>query len=97
MKDNDYIPTDDSELLVWLADFLRVFSESGKTLGITPAEIASLSALIDSITEDIRNGRSKEKAVKKENVLVFVCKMIDKIRLHPSYRESAVGKKLGIE
>jgi hypothetical protein len=97
MKDKDYLPNNDEELQIWLANFLTVFSESGRNFGITSAEIASLSALVYSVTEDIRNGRSKEKVAKKESVLLFVCKMIEKIKQHPSYTESAIGKKLGVD
>jgi hypothetical protein len=99
MKDIDYnyLPKDENGLLEWLKNFSSHLPTIGIMLGITPSEISSLNKLIASVKNDLRNGTAKEvdKIEKKNNVLKFVYKYVDRITGHSKYN-SEHGKKLGI-
>src|SRR5690348_12535394 len=94
MNAHDFIPQGESELLEWLINFSRSFPEEGISLGITPAEIASLNALILSVIDDIEKGRSEENELQKEAMLSFVRLIVDKMKTHPNYNVSKHGEKL---
>ena len=98
MIEQDYLPENDAQLLEWLKNFSEQLPSAGKPLGITPAEIATLNALIFSVKKDLLRGneRSKETEWKKEGMLMFLIRMVNQIKGHPSYNQE-YGKKLGIE
>jgi hypothetical protein len=93
----NYLPTNEAELLNWLKNFSSMLPSVGVTLGITPAETASLNALIQDVKSDLRkeglNGRDKE--IKKESMSRFLNSLVIKMKDHPSY-SSAYAEKLGI-
>ena len=94
MKIN-YLPQNENALLNWLQDFTKNLPVVGRNLGVTPAEVSSLNALIVSVKDDIRRGL-EDKEIKKENMLNFLTMIIDKMRSHPNYSINDQGKKLGI-
>ena len=69
----DYLPKYDEQLLKWLMNFSDQLSSTGISLGITPAEIASLNALILDVKTDIRQGRldKEDQELKKQKMLKF--------------------------
>lgn len=92
MKERYSMPENEAQLLEWLVNFSSELSKQGNKLGITWAEIASLNALIYSVTEDLRHGRSEEARLKKEAMAVFIYRAIDKMKTHPSFRGSGLEK-----
>lgn len=94
--EKDYLPKNDSELLDWLNNFSTGLPEFGNTLGVSPAEISSLMALIHSVMMDYSNGRSAEKSQEREAMLIFLCRVVDKMKRHPSFSESQHGRRLKI-
>ncbi|GAL85151.1 hypothetical protein MYP_2380 [Sporocytophaga myxococcoides] len=91
----DFIPKEDKLLIQWLRNYSLHLTSVGATLGITPAEIASLNALIFDVTTDLIQGRYKDENDKKDIMLKFLIKMINKMKSHPLYNEYEHGKKMG--
>ena len=95
MAEMTYFPQKEEELLTWLKNFSDHLPVTGVELGITPAEIASLNALILSVKQSIRNG-SEEKELKREAMMKFLMALVKKMKNHPLYKQSEHGSKLGI-
>jgi hypothetical protein len=96
MINKNFIPQD-YDLLQWLKNFSEQISHIGKSLGISPAEVASIKALILDVKNDLKKGRdSKECQAKRKTMLEFVQKIIHKMRIHPSYNQQEHGEKLKI-
>jgi hypothetical protein len=95
----NYLPKQDQELLHWLKNFSDQLPQVGISIGVTPAEIASLNALIFDIKTDIRQGRLNESdfQLKKQKMLNFLKGLIVKMTNHHTYSKMEHGKKLGIE
>lgn len=93
----NYLPSNEEELLNWLKNFSSMLPSVGVTLGVTPAEAASLNALILDVKSDLRkeglNGKDKE--IKKESMVRFLKTLVIKMKGHPSY-SSTYAEKLGI-
>ncbi|WP_028979328.1 hypothetical protein [Sporocytophaga myxococcoides] len=92
----NYIPKEDEQLIQWLRNYSLHLTTVGVVLGITPAEIASLNALIFDVTNDLIQRRLNDENDKREKMLEFLHKMINKMKSHPLYKESDHGKKLGL-
>jgi hypothetical protein len=93
----NYLPANEAELLNWLKNFSSMLPSVGVTLGITPAEAASLNALILDVKSDLRkeglNGKDKE--IKMESMFKFLNSLVVKMKDHPSF-SSSYAEKLGI-
>lgn len=96
MTEHDILPQNEFQLLDWLTNFSNVFPEIGSLLGITQAEISALNALVLSVINDIRSGKSEEKRIQKESMVSFLLSMVRRMKNHPSYNKE-FGKKLRIE
>ena len=98
MKDTDFLPKPDEQLLQWLKNFSDEIPTLGPSLGITPAEVASLKALIYDVKTDIRQGRKdkEDQEQKKREMVKFLNNVIKKVKMHSNYQESIHGQKLGI-
>ncbi|MBO9701403.1 MAG: hypothetical protein J7604_14435 [Sporocytophaga sp.] len=90
----NFIPKEDEQLIQWLRNYSFHLSILGVELGITPAEIASLNALIFDVSTDIIQGRLNNENDKREKMMEFLFKMIHKMKNHPLYSESEHGMKL---
>ncbi len=91
----DFIPKEDKQLIQWLRNYSLHSTTVGPTLGITPAEISSLNALIFDVSTDLIQGRLKDENDKREIMLKFLSKIINKMKSHPLYNEHEHGKKMG--
>lgn len=96
MINKNFIPQD-YDLLQWLKNFSDQISLVGNSVGISPAEVASIKALILDVKNDLKKGRdSKECQNKRKTLMEFIQKMIYKMKLHPSYSHHEHGEKLKI-
>ncbi|MBO9701964.1 MAG: hypothetical protein J7604_17285 [Sporocytophaga sp.] len=94
----EYLPKTDDQLLSWLKNFSDQLKSIGGSLGITPAEVSSMSALILDIKTDIRGDRSgSELEIKKEKMFKFLNDLVIKMKANPAYNETDHGKKLNIK
>ncbi|MFN6944447.1 MAG: hypothetical protein ACK4ND_05835 [Cytophagaceae bacterium] len=93
----EYLPKNENDLHNWLKNFASNLESFGTKFDITPSEISSLNVLIRSVKKDIQNGKSQEsdKIEKKQDVLKFVNRYVEKIISHPQYNVEH-GKNLGI-
>jgi hypothetical protein len=92
----DFIPKDDKQLIQWLRNFSIHSTTVGTALGITPAEISSLNALIFDVSTDLIQGRLNDEYDKRKIMLKFLSSMVNKMKSHPLYKEHEHGKKLGL-
>ena len=92
----DFIQKDDKQLIQWLRNFSLHLEPIGTALEITPAEIASLNALIFDVSTDLIQGRLNDENDKRGRMLNFLRSMINKMKSHPLYNEREHGKKLGL-
>jgi len=92
----NFIPKKDEQLIQWLRNFSLHSTAVGAVLGITPAEIASLNALIFDVSTDIIQGRLNNENDKREKMLEFLSRMINKMKNNPLYVESEHGRILGL-
>ena len=61
----DYIPKEETALLVWFADHAAGVSTHGATVGLSPADIAQATADADTVSHAV-NGRSLYESKKQE-------------------------------
>ena len=94
----NYLPQSEDQLLSWLKNFSSHLPTLGIQLGVTPAEAASLNALILSVKNDIRNENrnSEEKEQKKKAMLNFLEMLVNRMKNNPHYSEVEHGNKFGI-
>jgi hypothetical protein len=99
MINNNYIPTEESQLSDWLVNFSDQLPSSGVSLGINPAEIAVLNALIYSVLKDSSrmNVDIQEKKLKRDQMLVFVIGIVERMKAHSHYDKEKYGKKMRLE
>lgn len=99
MKENNYIPQEKSQLLDWLENFSNLLPSIGGSLGVTPAEIASLNALIASVKNDLVGGNNddEDKKNKRDKALVFVVSIVVKMKGNIEYDKDTHGLKMRIE
>lgn len=91
-----YIPQSNDELLNWLKNFTSHLPDIGKSLGVTPAEVAALNALIVDVKQDIKNNKTDDKEGKKNAMITFLKKLITTMKTHPAYSDEKYGTVLKI-
>lgn len=96
MSIEKHFSEEDSVLLKRLESFSESLPALGGTLGITPAEISSLKALILSVKQDMRRDadKSEDKESKKQSMLVTLQNIVERMKRHPAYDEATHGERL---
>jgi len=97
MNEHNFLPDNELDLLNWLKNFSEALPDTGKSLGITPAEISALNSLVLSLIENIQKDRIKEKESEKEAAVYFIRLIVQKMKKHPSYDIQEHGRKLNID